>query len=1164
MQSRTGEGLRTGETWSEVALRFIELPDDVGRLTGGERGYVSMMAEAMRRVERGDFTKPVPAEVLAEYPELGKGKAVSQNFTQFAIEKKLATDYDITDHGGLSPSGKRTKIGEKRRAESTLKRIQENEQAHKLYKEAIERGEVVDPSGEVTKKGLQDTAIKRQREKAESRISIIDTKIKDIENLGAMSHMKNGKLRKNFQSQVDNLLIEKRELQIKIGGEPTKLAQPPKPTKTLTKTKGKPVDLEASRFEEVAPVEMAQKYEKPAPSPEPVGLKKTEIEQIRRNTGLDQLEAVERRGWEEVLHRAKREKVDEIISPDEVIKSGRQISDVEHAGMVVKAAKLADPYDVSIKTVNELVKKGDVAAAKLESSRSESIITQMDRLTEASDIGGREAARALSIRRMMVNRETYDLAHIVQRAQAAKGEKLTSAERGKFEQMTAEHTRLQEKLKKVEVNYDKLVAERELMTAEKVAATERKKAKIEQRKVVLREKIQTERADIKKQLTAMGYRVNDVTGVTAEGSYLVGRLAVNYIKDGAVSLDAVVKQVLTDLPQLTKRDVYQSLITKDPKVQAKARVETMKRVGQLKTQARLLLEIEKVEKGVFEPTTPGQKATQPVAIRQLQKKLRDLRATAYKSNMSAARLEKAIKTINELQDQLANNYRSIKKGKPELTPDLSVAREKIKDLRKTMHVQDELTKTQDRLRTGNFDIKVKPVEKPILPELERAQILLKVNRKRIRQSIKEMEPMTIKKAGVEAINTARTLKATADMSAKLRQGLVPTISLLRSGQFRTVARTYKKSFKSFFDKYTAEQIDNAIKSAPNHYLREKAGLQLMEVGGRVARGEEMFMSSVAEKVPLYGKVVKASEQHMVTHLNMLRTAMFDHFLEKFPNATHAELKAWADFVNKASGRGNLGKFAGAANTLSLAFFAPRFAISRVQTPLALFKRGISRRVRKEIAKDMVATASVGATALTLAHLAGAEVGTDPRNADWGKIKIGNSRVDIWGGMQQPMRVVARIGLGVTDKWGWTGKELTGWQKDVDPTELAARFSQYKFSPLATIPLELYKGKTIVGEDVTPSETAVKAMIPMVYEDMRDAWRLEGLGHAAWVGGLAFFGVGASTYSRKESTENSIRKLLEDARKATSRAERKKKETSAKAAQTRWNNLNPKDRISILR
>ncbi len=901
----------------------------------------------------------------------------------------------------------------------------------------------------------------------------------------------------------------------------------------------------------------------------PVGLNKAEIKRMRENTGLEQLEPAERRGWIETAARAKKEKVKDHVleTADEILKSKRPATDVEHVAMVDKIIDLSNEYEASIKTASELAEKGDVAAVKIENARASSIMEQIDKVTEASDTGGREAARAMAIRRMRKDRETYDIAHVVQRAQAAKGEKLTTVERGKFEQMTAEHGRLQEKLKKVEANYDKLVAERELMTAEKVAGIERKKAKIEKRKVVLREKIQAERADIKKQLIDMGYRVNDVTGVTAEGSYLVGKLAVNYIKDGAVTLDAVVKQVLTDLPQLTKRDVYQSLITKDPKVQAKARTETLKRVGQLKTQARLLLEIEKVEKGVFEPTTPGQKATQSVAIRQLQKKLRDLRATAYKSNMSAARLEKAVKMINELQDQLANNYRSIKKGKPELTPDLSVAREKIKDLRKTMHVQDELTKTQDQLRTGNFDIKVKPVEKPILPELERAQIQLKVNRKQIRQAIKEMEPMTVGKVGVEAINTARTLKATADMSALLRQGLVPTISLLRSGEFRTVGQIYRKSFKAFFDKYTEAQIDNAIRSAPHHYLREKAGLQLMEVGGRVARGEEMFMSSVAEKIPLYGRVVKASERHMVSALNMLRTAVFDKFLKDFPNATHAELKAWADYVNVGSGRGNLGKFAGAANTLSLGFFAPKFAVSRVQTPLALFGRsskGVTRRVRKEIAKDLVATASLGATVLTLAHLAGAEVGTDPRSADWGKIKVGNTRIDIWGGMQQPMRVVARTGLGITDKWGLTGEDLTDWQKDVDPAELAARFSQYKLSPLATIPLELYKGKTIVGEDVTPSETAIKAMIPMVYEDMRDAWRLEGVGHAAGVGALAFLGVGASTYSRKEGRENTIRKLLRDARQAKTTDARKKKEAAAKSLQTKWNKLHPKDKISILR
>ena len=62
------------------------------------------------------------------------------------------------------------------------------------------------------------------------------------------------------------------------------------------------------------------------------------------------------------------------------------------------------------------------------------------------------------------------------------------------------------------------------------------------------------------------------------------------------------------------------------------------------------------------------------------------------------------------------------------------------------------------------------------------------------------------------------------------------------------------------------------------------------------------MSNLVRKVPILKQVAAASERHMTTYLNLLRTAAFDQFVAANPNATQAELKAWAAFVNVASGR----------------------------------------------------------------------------------------------------------------------------------------------------------------------------------------------------------------------------------------------------------------------
>ncbi|GAF81458.1 unnamed protein product, partial [marine sediment metagenome] len=452
-----------------------------------------------------------------------------------------------------------------------------------------------------------------------------------------------------------------------------------------------------------------------------------------------------------------------------------------------------------------------------------------------------------------------------------------------------------------------------------------------------------------------------------------------------------------DLPQLTERDVYRSLAMKNHKAQQRARVEVTRRVARLKTQARLLVEIEKAEKGIFEPRRYRQPTSQMAEIKKLQKHLRDLRNGAYQTEIKAARLERAIETINGLQDQLANHYRALRNGRTVEAPELAAAKEKIRQLRSQIRIKDELTRLDEQLRTGEFEVRERPLLKQIPPELERAQIELKRKRRDIRAAIDNMGPITAKKIGIEAINTARTAKATADMSGTLRQGLI--LSVRRPG---TAMKAFGKSVKAFFSEYTAEQIDNAMRSVDHHYIREKSRLYLAELDSpKLTMREEMFMAQVIEKVPVIGHVVKASNRHMVTYLNMMRSAAFDQFLKKYPNATHAELTAWADAVNVFSGRGNVGKYANTANILSTFIFAPRFAISRAQTPYVFFKYIKMPRVRAEIAKDLVSTAGLGATVLTLAHLSGADVGLNPRDPDFGKIRIGDTRLDVWGGVQQP-------------------------------------------------------------------------------------------------------------------------------------------------------------------
>ena len=110
----------------------------------------------------------------------------------------------------------------------------------------------------------------------------------------------------------------------------------------------------------------------------------------------------------------------------------------------------------------------------------------------------------------------------------------------------------------------------------------------------------------------MGSRLNDVTGVSGESLYLIGRLAVNTIRRTVlqagekVALSNIVDSVLRDLnnPSITVRDVHEALNARNPRAVARARTEVQKQVSELRSQARILTKIEDAEQGIFAPARP--------------------------------------------------------------------------------------------------------------------------------------------------------------------------------------------------------------------------------------------------------------------------------------------------------------------------------------------------------------------------------------------------------------------------------------------------------------------------------------------------------------------------------------------------------------------------------
>lgn len=365
----------------------------------------------------------------------------------------------------------------------------------------------------------------------------------------------------------------------------------------------------------------------------------------------------------------------------------------------------------------------------------------------------------------------------------------------------------------------------------------------------------------------------------------------------------------------------------------------------------------------------------------------------------------------------------------------------------------------------------------------------------------------------DALNIPRALMATFDMSAPLRQGI------FLIGRPKQWVPATKDMFKYFFNQKSYDGLLDNIHSRPTYPAMKQAKLALTDLGEELNSREESFMSKIAERIPVIGGGVRASNRAYSGFLNKLRADVFDDIYKTAEKTgVLAERPGVADdiakFVNSATGRGKFGSQAleQALPALNGLLFSPRLLASRLNLLDPTFYVKLDPLVRKEAIKSLLTFAGTGMTVLTLAELAGAEVGTDPRSADFGKIKIGNTRVDTWGGFQQYFRLAGQLITGQkinsqTGKLTTLGDGITA----PDRYDLLLSFLESKQAPIFTFARDMLKGKDAIGNDLDLPVEVTQRFIPMVIQDAYDIYKDGGSPLLALP---AIFGAGTQTYGKQ--------------------------------------------------
>lgn len=375
--------------------------------------------------------------------------------------------------------------------------------------------------------------------------------------------------------------------------------------------------------------------------------------------------------------------------------------------------------------------------------------------------------------------------------------------------------------------------------------------------------------------------------------------------------------------------------------------------------------------------------------------------------------------------------------------------------------------------------------------------------------------------GADVLNVPRALNSSFDLSASGRQGIfaIPSHPV-------AAVKSFVNQFKAAFSDKGYQQVMENIQKRPSFQVARDAGVAFTDTSGVLSGKEEAYMSNLAEKIPVIGRLIRASDRGYSAFLNDFRSQIFDGFYknaQKLGQGNDANLlKQYAGLVNNMTGRGDLGILNRYAPILNGGFFSPRLIASRVQLMNPVYYARLQPAVRKEAMKSLVAFVGTGLGILGAANAAGAKVGNDPRSADFGKIVIGNTRYDIWGGFQQYAVLLTRLltGQSVSTTTGKVNNYGVGYKPD-NRLGAIGRFSDSKLAPVPSFGVDALRGTDQLGQPFNLQNQAYNRLTPFFIQDFQDAVKSQGLPVGALMSIPGFFGVGGNTYTTTQKKKVKI-------------------------------------------
>lgn len=331
----------------------------------------------------------------------------------------------------------------------------------------------------------------------------------------------------------------------------------------------------------------------------------------------------------------------------------------------------------------------------------------------------------------------------------------------------------------------------------------------------------------------------------------------------------------------------------------------------------------------------------------------------------------------------------------------------------------------------------------------------------IKLGIKEPYNFDMKTAGrvvSDVAGFAKSIVPSIDNSFIGRQGLYT----LASGHPVIWGKTFLKSFeliaKSIGGDEALKGLRASIYARPNSMNGTYERMKLA-----VGQGEEAYPTSLPEKIPILGRVFKASQEAFTGSAYYMRAELADALVAKrlkqgVDLSDKEQAESLGILINSMTGRGTegIGRLGQKTNVI---FFSPKYLQSNLDKLTAhAFSTKVTGKDKLEAAKNLLtAAATIGGVLYTADQLKPGSVEWDPRSSDFGKIRIGDTRFEVSGGLGSFVSLVSRIKGGVKDSTtGVITKPGDYGGRDVG--NLLLSFTENKLSPLFGSLVDILKGE----------------------------------------------------------------------------------------------------------